>query len=384
MGSKLKMGMVGGGPGAFIGRIHRMAAELDGDAQLVCGAFSSDPERSREAGNSFHLAPDRVYESYARMFEVEVGRPFAQRMDFVVIATPNHLHYEPARLALESGFHVVVDKPMCFSLEEARALQEVVERSGKILAVTYTYSGYPMVKQARSLVADGRIGRVRKIYAEYTQGWLSSNLEASGSKQASWRTDPARSGAGGAIGDIGTHVAHLAEYVSGLSITHVNAMLNTFVQGRRLDDDSSMLVRFDNGASGVLVATQIAAGEENNLSIRLYGDKGAIEWQQLEPNSLVVRSPEGPVEIFRTGRVYLEEAAARNSRTPPGHPEGYTEAFANLYGAFFRAARAQAGGANIDLRDCDVPGVTDGTRGMAFIEAVIRSAQSDQKWTELV
>jgi len=384
MCAKLKMGMVGGGPGAFIGRIHRMAAELDGDAQLVCGAFSSDPERSREAGSSFHLAPDRVYESYARMFEVEVGRPFAQRMDFVVIATPNHLHYEPARLALESGFHVVVDKPMCFSLEEARALQEVVERSGKILAVTYTYSGYPMVKQARSLVADGRIGRVRKIYAEYTQGWLSSNLEASGSKQASWRTDPARSGAGGAIGDIGTHVAHLAEYVSGLSITHVNAMLNTFVQGRRLDDDSSMLVRFDNGASGVLVATQIAAGEENNLSIRLYGDKGAIEWQQLEPNSLVVRSPEGPVEIFRTGRVYLEEAAARNSRTPPGHPEGYIEAFANLYGAFFRAARAQAGGANIDLRDCDVPGVTDGTRGMAFIEAVIRSAQSDQKWTELV
>ena len=384
MCAKLKMGMVGGGPGAFIGRIHRMAAELDGDAQLVCGAFSSDPERSREAGNSFHLAPDRVYESYARMFEVEVGRPFAQRMDFVVIATPNHLHYEPARLALESGFHVVVDKPMCFSLEEARALQEVVERSGKILAVTYTYSGYPMVKQARSLVADGRIGRVRKIYAEYTQGWLSSNLEASGSKQASWRTDPARSGAGGAIGDIGTHVAHLAEYVSGLSITHVNAMLNTFVQGRRLDDDSSMLVRFDNGASGVLVATQIAAGEENNLSIRLYGDKGAIEWQQLEPNSLVVRSLEGPVEIFRTGRVYLEEAAARNSRTPPGHPEGYIEAFANLYGAFFRAARGQAGGANIDLRDCDVPGVTDGARGMAFIEAVIRSAQSDQKWTELV
>ena len=384
MCAKLKMGMVGGGPGAFIGRIHRMAAELDGDAQLVCGAFSSDPERSREAGSSFHLAPDRVYESYARMFEVEVGQPFAQRMDFVVIATPNHLHYEPARLALESGFHVVVDKPMCFSLEEARALQEVVERSGKILAVTYTYSGYPMVKQARSLVADGRIGRVRKIYAEYTQGWLSSNLEASGSKQASWRTDPARSGAGGAIGDIGTHVAHLAEYVSGLSITHVNAMLNTFVQGRRLDDDSSMLVRFDNGASGVLVATQIAAGEENNLSIRLYGDKGAIEWQQLEPNSLVVRSPEGPVEIFRTGRVYLEEAAARNSRTPPGHPEGYIEAFANLFGAFFRAVRAQAGGANIDLRDYDVPGVTDGVRGMAFIEAVIRSAQSDQKWTELV
>jgi predicted dehydrogenase len=318
------------------------------------------------------------------MFEVEVGRPFAQRMDFVVIATPNHLHYEPARLALESGFHVVVDKPMCFSLEEARALQEVVERSGKILAVTYTYSGYPMVKQARSLVADGRIGRVRKIYAEYTQGWLSSNLEASGSKQASWRTDPARSGAGGAIGDIGTHVAHLAEYVSGLSITHVNAMLNTFVQGRRLDDDSSMLVRFDNGASGVLVATQIAAGEENNLSIRLYGDKGAIEWQQLEPNSLVVRSPEGPFEIFRTGRVYLGEAATRNSRTPPGHPEGYIEAFANLYGGFFRAVRDQAGGADIDLRDYDVPGGSDGVRGMAFIEAVIRSAQSDQKWTELV
>ena len=382
MTPKLKMGLIGGGPGAFIGRIHRMAAELDGDAELVCGAFSSNPERSRSAGESFHLAPDRAYESYARMFEIEKARPVGQRMDFAVIATPNHLHYEPARLALESGFHVVVDKPMCLSLEEARSLQRVVERSGKILAVTYTYSGYPMVKQARSLVASGRIGTVRKIYAEYTQGWLSSDLEASGSKQASWRTDPARSGAGGAIGDIGTHAAHLVEYVSGLRITHLNALLNTFVQGRRLDDDSSMLVRFNSGASGVLVATQVAAGEENNLSIRLYGDKGAIEWHQLEPNSLVVRSLEGPIETFRTGWGYVGEAAARNSRTPPGHPEGYIEAFANIYAAFFRAVRDQAGGANIDLRDYDFPGVTDGVRGMAFIEAVVRSAQSDQKWTE--
>jgi predicted dehydrogenase len=381
MARKLRMGLIGGGPGSFIGRIHRIAAELDGEAQLVCGVFSSDPERSRAGGEAYHLEPSRVYASYAQMIDAEKSLPADQRMDFVAIVTPNHVHYEPARLALEHGFHVVVDKPMCLSLSEARSLQEVVTRTGKLLAVTYTYSGYPMVKEARALVAAGRIGVVRKIYVEYPQGWLSTDLERSGQKQASWRTDPTKSGAGGAIGDIGTHAAHLAEYVSGLRMTQINALLNTFVPGRQLDDDSSLLVRFDNAASGVLFATQIAAGEENNLSIRIYGDKGGIEWRQVESNSLLLRSLDAPMQILRAGWGYLGAAATQNTRTPSGHPEGYLEAFANIYAAFYRAVRDHASGAKVDPSEYDFPDVNDGVRGMAFIECVIRSAQSDQKWT---
>lgn len=379
---KLRMGIVGGGPGSFIGRIHRIAAELDGEAELVCGAFSSDAQRSREAGDAYHINPARAYASYVQMFAAEQALPANERMDFVAVVTPNHMHFDPARLALEHGFHVVVDKPLCFSLDEARALQAVVDRSGRILGVTYTYSGYPLVKEARALVAAGRIGAVRKIYAEYPQGWLATNLEGGGQKQASWRTDPAKSGAGGAIGDIGTHAAHLAEYVSGCRITQIDAMLNTFIPGRRLDDDSSMLLRFDNGASGVLMATQVAAGEENGLAIRVYGETGSIEWRQVEPNTLVLRSLDAPMQILRTGWGYLGAAAARNTRTPPGHPEGYLEAFANIYAAFYRGVRDHAAGKKVDPRDYDFPGIADGVRGMAFIDTVIRSAQSQQKWTE--
>jgi len=379
---KLRMGLVGGGPGSFIGRIHRIAAELDGEAELVCGAFSSDAQRSREAGAAYHVDPARAYASYAQMFAAEKALPADKRMDFIAVVTPNHVHYEPARLALENGFHVVVDKPLCFSLAEARELQAAVERSGGVLAVTYTYSGYPLIKEARALVNAGRIGAVRKIYVEYPQGWLATDIEGSGQKQASWRTDPTKSGAGGAIGDIGTHAAHLAEYVSGLRITQIDAMLNTFIPGRRLDDDASMLLRFDNGASGVLVATQIAAGEENNLSLRIYGESGSIEWRHADPNSLVLRSLDAPVQILRAGAAYLGEAAARNTRTPPGHPEGYLEAFANIYAAFYRGVRAHADGAKVEPRAYDFPGIADGVRGMAFIDAVIRSAQSQQKWTE--
>ena len=379
---KLRMGMIGGGAGSFIGRIHRIAAELDGEAELVCGAFSSDAQRSREAGEAYHIDPARAYASYAQMIETEKSLPPERRMDFVAIVTPNHVHCDPARLALEHGFHVVVDKPLCFSLEEARTLQATVERSGNVLGVTYTYSGYPLVKEARALVAAGRLGAVRKIYVEYPQGWLATNLEGSGQKQASWRTDPSKSGAGGAIGDIGTHAAHLAEYVSGQRITQINAMLNTVLPGRRLDDDASMLLRFDNGASGVLVATQIAAGEENNLALRVYGEKGALEWKHAEPNTLVLRSLDAPAQILRAGWGYLGEAATRATRTPPGHPEGYLEAFANVYAAFFRAVRDHGTGKNIDPHDYDFPGIADGVRGMAFIDAVIRSAQSPQKWTE--
>jgi len=378
----MRMGLVGGGPGSFIGRIHRIAAELDGEAELVCGAFSSDAQRSREAGEAYHIDPARAYASYAQMFAAEQALPADKRVDFVAVVTPNHMHFDPAQLALDHGFHVVVDKPLCFSLDEARALQAAVDRSGRILGVTYTYSGYPLVKEARALVAAGRIGAVRKIYVEYPQGWLATNLEGSGQKQASWRTDPAKSGAGGAIGDIGTHAAHLAEYVSGCRITQIDALLNTFIAGRRLDDDSSMLLRFDNGASGVLMATQVAAGEENNLAIRVYGETGSIEWRQVEPNTLVLRSLDAPTQILRTGWGYLGADAARNTRTPPGHPEGYLEAFANIYAAFYRGVRDHAAGKKVDPRDYDFPGIADGVRGMAFIDAVIRSAQSQQKWTE--
>jgi len=355
---------------------------LDGEAELVCGAFSSDARRSREAGDAYRINPTRAYASYTQMFAAEQALPADERMDFVAVVTPNHIHFDPARLALDHGFHVVVDKPLCFSLDEARALQAAVDRSGSILGVTYTYSGYPLVKEARALVAAGRIGAVRKIYVEYPQGWLATNLEGGGQKQASWRTDPAKSGAGGAIGDIGTHAAHLAEYVSGCRITHIDAMLNTFIPGRRLDDDSSMLLRFDNRASGVLMATQVAAGEENNLAIRVYGETGSIEWRQVEPNTLVLRSLDAPTQILRTGWGYLGADAARNTRTPPGHPEGYLEAFANIYAAFYRGVRDHAAGKKVDPRDYDFPGIADGVRGMAFIDSVIRSAQSQKKWTE--
>lgn len=381
MARKLRMGLIGGGPGSFIGRIHRIAAELDGEARLVCGAFSSSPERSREAGEGYHLPAARAYPGYAAMIEAEKALPAEERMDFAVIATPNHLHFDPARRCLENGFHVVVDKPMCFSLDEARELKAIVARSRRLLAVTYTYSGYPMVKQARALVAAGRIGAVRKIYVEYPQGWLATGVEQAGQKQADWRTDPARSGAGGAIGDIGTHAAQLAEYVSGLRIAQIDASLNTVVPGRRLDDDAAMLLRFDNGASGVLFATQVAAGEENNLRIRVYGEQGGIEWQQADANSLVLRMIDAPVQVLRTGSSYLDPIAAANARTPPGHPEGYLEAFANIYTAFYQAVRDHERDPGIDVRDYDFPNVDDGLHGMAFVDTVVRSAQSDRKWT---
>jgi len=383
MTRKLRMGLIGGGPGSFIGRVHRIAAELDGEAELVCGAFSSSAQKSREAGQAYRIDPARAYASYDEMIECEAALDPERRMDFAAIVTPNHLHFEPARRCLERGFHVVVDKPLCFSLDEGRQLAAVVERTQRVLAVTYTYSGYPMVKQARALVAAGRLGAVRKVYVEYPQGWLAADIERSGQKQALWRTDPAQSGAGGAIGDIGTHAAHLAEYVSGLRITHVDAQLETFVAGRRLDDDSAMLLRFERGASGVLFATQVAAGEENNLRVRVYGDKGGLEWQQADANSLVLRSPDAPLQVWRTGSAYVDASAAANTRVPAGHPEGYLEAFANIYRAFFRAVRDDADGVPIASRDCDFPSVDDGVRGMAFVDAVVRSARSQTKWTAL-
>jgi predicted dehydrogenase len=383
MSRKLRMGMIGGSLEAFIGAVHRKAASIDGEIELVCGAFSSDPKKSKATGKALYLDPKRVYGSYKEMIETEKTLPEDQRMDFVSIVTPNHVHFDPAKMALENGFHVIIDKPIAFNVAEAKALKKIVDKTGLVLALTHTYTGYPMVKEARYMVATGKIGKVRKVYVEYPQGWLSTFVEGSGNKQASWRTDPSKSGAGGAIGDIGTHAANLAEYITGSNINEINALLNTVVKGRLLDDDSSMLVKFENGATGVLLATQVAAGDENNLNIRVYGEKGGLEWRQEEPNTLVVKWLDKPKEILRAGWGYLSDAAKKNTRTPSGHPEGYLEAFANLYMAFARGVRDHKAGKKIDPVKYDFPDAEDGVRGMAFVETVIKSATSNKKWTPL-
>lgn len=377
---KLRMGMIGGGPGAFIGAVHRIAANMDGEIELVCGAFSSDEEKSKQAGHLLNLDSSRVYSSYREMIRAESALPADLRMDFVSIVTPNHLHFEPAKLALENGFHVVLDKPATFNLAEAKELQQIVTTSGKYLCLTHTYTGYPMVKEARRQVMSGKFGEVRKIYVEYPQGWLSLNLEESGQKQASWRTDPSKSGIAGAMGDIGTHAFNLAEYVSGLAVVKICADVNTVVPGRKLDDDGAALLNFSNGASGVLFATQVAAGEENNIKIRVYGEKGGIEWKQEDANTLLVKWLDKPVEVWRAGTGYLSSYAQHNSRTPSGHPEGYLEAFANLYKNFSLCVKAQL--ANEKPKDewLDLPGIQEGVRGMLFIEKVIESGRSDRKW----
>lgn len=376
--------MVGGSTDAFIGAVHRKAANLDGEIELVCGAFSSSPEKSKATGEALYLNPHRVYGSYEEMIRKEKNLPGDQRMDFVSIVTPNHVHFGPAKMALENGFHVIMDKPMTFNLAEAKKLQQVVKKSKMVFALTHTYTGYPMVKEARNLIATGEIGAVRKVYVEYPQGWLSTLLEGTGQKQASWRTDPSKSGAGGAIGDIGTHAANLAEYITGSVITDICSLLNIVVKGRKLDDDSSMLIKFDNGATGVLLATQVAAGEENNLNIRVYGEKGGLEWRQEEPNTLVVKWLDRPKETYRAGWSYLSESARKNIRTPSGHPEGYLEAFANLYMNFAKAVRDHKPGKQVDYARYDFPDVEDGVRGMAFVDTVIKSARSSKKWTKLI
>jgi predicted dehydrogenase len=377
------MGMIGGSLEAFIGAVHRKAAAIDGNIELVCGAFSSNPDKSKATGKALHLDPKRVYGSYAEMIEKEKLLPVGERMDFVSIVTPNHMHFDPAKMALENGFHVIIDKPIAFNVAEAKALKKLVDKSGLVLALTHTYTGYPMVKEAKHLVSTGKIGKVRKVFVEYPQGWLSTFVEGSGNKQASWRTDPSKSGAGGAIGDIGTHAANLAEYITSADITEINAMLNTVVKGRMLDDDSAMLIRFDNGATGVLLATQVAAGDENNLNIRVYGEKGGIEWRQEEPNTLVVKYLDKPKEIHRAGMGYLSDVAKRNTRTPSGHPEGYLEAFANIYQSFARAVRDYKPGKKISAAKYDFPDAEDGVKGMVFVETVIKSAKSNSKWTKV-
>jgi predicted dehydrogenase len=377
---KLKMGMVGGGKNAFIGAIHRIAANIDGLIELHCGAFSSDSEISKESGRSLFLPEEKCYSTYQEMFLAESLLPKGERMDFVTIVTPNFAHFVPAMMALEHGFNVIIDKPITLTLEEAKKLEEKVNETGLILCLTYTYSAYPMVKQARSMIAGNQLGKIRKVMVEYPQGWLSTLTEKEGNKQAAWRTDPLKSGISGCMGDIGTHAAQLSEYISGLKITKLCADINIVVEGRKLDDDGNVLLKFDNGANGILVASQIATGEENSLKIKVYGEKGGLEWHQMEPNSLVVKWPDAPAQIYRSGNDYLYDVAAFNSRTPGGHPEGYLEAFANLYKNFALTLFANLQGEKPTAEMLDFPNVTDGVRGMAFIKSVIASGKSDQKW----
>ena len=383
MDRKLRMGMVGGGSDAFIGAIHRLAAFMDNQIELVCGCFSVNPEISVSSGKLYFLPENRVYKSYQEMFENEVKLPEGERMDFVTIVTPNFAHFEPAMMALENGFNVVIDKPITFTLSEAKLLKAKIEQTGLTLALTHTYSGYPAVKEARERVRRGDFGKIRKIFVEYPQGWLSSKLEDTGNAQASWRTDPKRSGKAGCMGDIGTHAHHLAEYVSGLKTVEICAELNIFVPGRLLDDDGAALLRFDNGARGVLVATQIAAGEENNIRLRVYGDKGGLEWHQHEPNTLFIKWGDRPAEIVRVGNGYMSAIAQHNTRTPGGHPEGYLEAFANIYRNFSLTVRAKMNGENLKAEWLDFPTVEDGIRGMQFIDTVVEAGYNDQqKWVK--
>jgi predicted dehydrogenase len=383
MPRKIRMGMVGGGRDAFIGGVHRIAANIDGQIEMVCGAFSSSPEKSKLSGQDFYLDPDRVYGSYEEMILREKELPEDVRMDFISIVTPNHMHYGPAKMALENGFHVVCDKPLSFDLDEAKDLVKIVNNSGLVFALTHNYTGYPMVKQAKMMVANGELGEIRKVVVEYPQGWLSQLIESSDQKQAAWRTDPKRSGIAGAMGDIGTHAENLAEYITGLKISELCADISTIVPGRLLDDDGNVLLRFDNGARGILFASQISVGEENSLKIRAYGTKAGIEWAQMEPNTLLVKHQDKPTQIYRTGKGDLYPEAQAHTRIPAGHPEGYLEAFANIYRNFAKCVQARIDGQEVDPIYKDFPTVEDGLRGMEFIYKVIESGNSAQKWIKL-
>ena len=367
----LRMGMVGGGQGAFIGDVHRLAARLDGKIELVAGAFSRSEENCKATGALLGLDPARCYASFSDMMTAEAALPDSQRMDFVAIVTPNHMHFPVAEAALKAGFHVLSDKPATLDLKEAIALRSLVQDTGKTYGLTHTYLGYPLVYAAREIVEAGGIGKVRKVFVEYIQGWLAGEVD---NKQADWRTDPARSGISGCMGDIGTHAHNLAEFVSGKRMTHVAADLSIFVENRRLDDDGSALFRMEDGVKGVLSASQVCVGKENSLSIRIYGETGGLEWNQEEPNTLTRTYTDRPTEILRSAQGYLSDSVNEWFRTPPGHPEGYIEAFANVYLDFANAIR--------DGRDVTT-GVSGAVRGMAFIEALVESSSNNSAWTEI-
>jgi predicted dehydrogenase len=382
MARKLKAGMVGGGRDAFIGGVHRMAMRLDGKIDLVAGAFSSNAEKSKLSGEDLFLDPSRVYPDYSTMAERELTLPVGERIDFVSIVTPNRTHVPVAKAFLQNGFNVVCDKPLAFNLEEALDLQQIVGKTGKVFALTHNYTGYPMVKEARELVRRGDLGNLLKVVVEYPQGWLINPIDAEGKKQAAWRTNPEQAGASSCVGDIGTHAENLTRYITGLEIDEICAEFTTFVKGRRLEDDANMLVRFKGGAKGVLYASQISVGEENSLSIRVYGTKASLEWHQEDPNDLIVKYGEAPRRTYRRGNSYLSGIAQRFSRIPAGHPEGFIEGFANIYLEAARAIEAEVNGQPIPA-DCDFPTVKDGVEGMLFIATAVRSAKGGAVWTRM-
>lgn len=378
------MGMIGGGEGSLIGPVHRMAARLDGLSELVCGAFSSDRAVSLTTGVREGLDASRVYGTWQEMISRESSLPDDIRPHFITVVTPNYLHYGPAKMALESGFHVVCDKPLCMSVAEAIDLHETVLRTGRLFCLTHNYTGYPMVKRAREMVLGGEIGAVRKVAVEYFQGWLSSPVETTGNRQAEWRSDPSRAGIAGAMADIGTHAFNLAEYVSGLTVDALSADLHSVVPGRTLDDDGNVILYFSNGVCGTLLASQIATGEENNLSVRIYGDKGSISWRQMEPNTLIILFPDKPAMMLRAGTSFPGQGMAgpMHTRIPAGHPEGFIEAFANLYRNFCRNIIAETEGrSHVTLED--YPGIHEGVRGMKFLEAVVSSGRNHTVRTSL-
>ena len=387
MKRKLRMAMVGGGPGAFIGDVHRKAARMDGKIEIVAGAFDIDPAKSKQMGEELNLDPSRVYNDYKELLANEASLPADERIDFVSITTPNNWHFPMAKASLEAGFNVMCEKPMTMTVDEAVELEKVVKESGKTFGLMHTYSGYPMVKLAKDLVKQGDIGKVRKVVVRYAQGWLAKAIEKDGQMQASWRTDPKQSGAAGCIGDIGTHAANLAEYITASKITDICADLTAFVDGRLLDDDGNCLLKMENDIKGVLHCSQISIGEENGLKIWIYGSEGGLEWYQEHPNQLLVKPMDKPTEIWSRGNDYVNnksEAAARNTRVPAGHPEGYLESFANHYSNFADTILAKEAGETPDEIMLDFPDVADGVDGMNFIEKVVKSSQSDQKWTSLI
>jgi predicted dehydrogenase len=386
LGRKLKMGMVGGGPGAFIGEVHRRASQMDGGIELVAGAFDINPRKSKQMGKQLCLDRKRVYGTYKEMVEKELKLPLGERIDFVSITTPNNWHFPIAKDFLKAGFHVMCEKPMTFNVKESRELKKLVRASRKVFGLMHNYTGYPMVKLARDIVREGDLGKVRKIVVRYPQGWLATALERTGHMQASWRTDPKQSGGAGCMGDIGTHAENLAEYITGLKIREICADLTTFVKGRRLDDDGNCIVKFNNGAKGVLHASQISIGEENGLAIWIYGEERGLEWHQEHPNYLYIKEPDGPVQVWRRGNNYVAErsaAAARATRLPSGHPEAFFEAFANVYCNFADTIRAKLTRTKPDKLMLDFPNIDDGLRGMLFIDTVLASTKSKQKWTKM-
>ena len=380
LGRKLRYGMVGGGPDAFIGGVHRIAAAMDGKIELVAGAFSSNPEKSRQQGKALFLDPSRVYGSFKEMAEKEAALPEGERIDFVSIVTPNHVHHPAAKAFIEAGFNVVCDKPMTTTVEEAEELVRLVHKHKVIFALTHNYTGYPMVKQARAMVAQGRIGKVRKVVVEYPQGWLATSIDADGQKQAAWRTDPAKAGVSSCVGDIGSHAENLARYITGLEMESIIADLTTFVDGRRLEDDSNILIQYKGGARGVLWASQVAVGEENHLQIRIYGETGRLEWDQEDPNYLWYQVDGEPLQKWNRGNAYVGPEAAAHTRIPSGHPEGYLEGFANIYRNVAAAIAAKISGEPADP-SLDFPSVEDGAVGVHFIHTAVASGKK-RAWTD--